>query len=96
MTHDQGSEITAHTGIKIYFADPHSPWQRGSNGNTNVLLRQYLPKSKDSCPVTYELLDEIADLLKTRPRQILGWKFPVEVMVECLQLLARKKLEIIN
>ncbi|MFJ2712349.1 IS30 family transposase, partial [Pseudomonas sp. NPDC087346] len=95
MTHDQGSEmarhaeITAHTGMKIYFADPHSPWQRGSN-------RQYLPKGTDLSQVTQERLDEIADMLNTRPRQTLGWKFPVEVLVDYLQLSASNKLETIN
>ena len=92
MTHDLGSEMACHseipaqTGMKIYFADPHSPWHRGSNENTNGLLRQYLPKGTDLSGVSQERLDEIADLLNTRPRQTLSWKFKVEVLVEYFQL----------
>ncbi|QFY41544.1 IS30 family transposase [Candidatus Methylospira mobilis] len=90
MTYDQGKEMSCHktlserAGITIYFADPHSPWQRGSNENTNGLLRQYLPKGTDLSTYSQEQLDEIAYRLNTRPRKILGFRTPLEVYAEFL------------
>ena len=86
LTWDQGNEmfhhqrIEHHTGLKIYFADPHSPWQRGSNENVNGLLRQYLPKGSDLSLWSAKQLDDIAAELNDRPRLCLGDQTPNEVM----------------
>ena len=82
VTWDQGKEMaqnvqfTVDTGVQVYFCDPKSPWQRGSNENTNGPLRQYLPKSADLSQATQREFDVIARSLNTRPRQTLGWMTP--------------------
>jgi len=89
LTWDQGKEMSRHqqiavaAGVDIYFCDPHSPWQRGSNENTNGLLRQYFPKGTD-IPASPARLQEVADELNGRPRKTLGWKTPAEALAELL------------
>jgi transposase, IS30 family len=83
---DQGREMALHKQIavaadcKIYFCDPHSPWQRPGNENTNGLLRQYFPKGTDLSAHSPQRLAEVADELNGRPRKVLGWKTPAEAM----------------
>lgn len=90
LTWDQGMEMARHakfteeTGVKVYFCDPHSPWQRGTNENTNGLIRDYFPKGTDFTKVTDEEVREMQDQLNGRPRQTLGWKKPADAYAEFL------------
>ena len=77
-------ELTAHTGVRVHFADPHSPWQRGSNENANGLIREYLPKRTDCSVHGQKELDAIAHRLNTRSRAVLGFRMPIEVFAEHL------------
>ena len=90
LTWDQGQEMRYHdqvsavTGLEVYFCDPHSPWQRGSNENTNGLLRQYFPKGTNLAVHSREHLDQVAAQLNSRPRKTLGWKTPARALEEFL------------
>jgi len=101
LTWDQGAEMSQHarlkvdTGVHVYFCDPQSPWQRGSNENTNGLLRQYFPKSTDLSAHSPAAIDAVAATLNARPRKTLGWKTPAEALDECLSQINKQRVDLL-
>lgn len=91
MTYDQGAEMSEHqlftksTKMKVYFAHPHSPWERGTNENTNMLIRDFFPKGTDFRQVSRYKIKKVQHLLNTRPRKILNWRFPRDAFAELLE-----------
>lgn len=91
LTHDRGTEMSEHelftkeTKVQVYFADPHSPWQRGTNENTNGLIRDFFPKGTDFTRVSVRELKRVQKLLNERPRKTLGWETPKDAFTRLLQ-----------
>jgi IS30 family transposase len=91
LTHDRGTEMYEHelftkdTKVQVYFADPYSPWQRGTNENTNGLIRQFFPKGTDFNMVSVRELKRVQRLLNERPRETLNWKTPREIFTKLIQ-----------
>ena len=102
LTYDQGKEMARHKelaqalGMRVYFCDPHSPWQRGSCENTNGLLRQFLPKGEDLSQHDQDALDSIADLMNNRPRQTLGWLSPYQAFQQFMQAIEQQQAATIH
>ena len=98
LTWDQGAEMAQHarlkvdTGVQVYFRDPQSPWQRGSNENTNGLLRQYFPKGTDLSAHSPGAIAAAAATLNARPRKTPGWKTPAEALDECLSQINKQRV----
>jgi IS30 family transposase len=96
LTWDQGKEMSEHrrfsveSGVEVYFCDPQSPWQRGSNENTNGLLRQYFPRGQSLAGISQERLNEIANKLNRRPRKTLGFQTPGQKLAELIDGLAQR------
>lgn len=99
LTWDQGSEMSEHrrftieSGVEVYFCDPQSPWQRGSNENTNGLLRQYFPKKTSLAGIDQERLDDVADKLNARPRKTLGFATPAQKLTELIDGFQQTEVE---
>ena len=91
MTYDQGSEMSEHrlftkyTQVKVYFAHPHSPWERGTNENTNMLIRDFFPKGTDFNAVSRYKIKKVQELLNTRPRKVLNWEIPANAFAKILK-----------
>ena len=98
LTWDQGAEMAQHArlkvdaGVQVYFCNPQSPWQRGTNENTNGLLRQYFPKGTDLSAHHPEALAAVAAALNSRPRKTLGWKTPAEALDQCLAQIEKQRV----